>query len=41
VAGVRPEEARADLARRKTRSVLDEGRLPELVKAAACTHADE
>ena len=41
VAGVRPEEGPGDLAGRKAGSVLDEGRLPELVKAAACTHADD
>jgi hypothetical protein len=39
VAGVRPEEP-GDLAGRETGSVLDEGTLPELVKAAARTHAD-
>lgn len=29
-----------DLAGKKAGWVLDEGRLPELVKAAACTHAE-
>ena len=36
-----PRGGPGDLAGRKTGSVLDEGRLPGLVKAAACTHADE
>src|SRR5271169_6205012 len=39
VAGARPGGP-GDLAGRKTGSVLDEGRLPGLVKAAARTHAE-